>query len=133
MDCILFLKLPVVHQNEFLDPLARVNFPGIEIAARIRHYLMKPMKLPGIAAIVPCLAQDSTMLSLEGPDDVVLAVGYQQKLLVLVSREYKLPDRTVPSVSGRSVNSLTNLPGLENTCMRSLTRSHTYTRPSREM
>jgi hypothetical protein len=86
----------VVHQNEFLDPLARVNFPGIEIAARIRHYLMKPMKLPGIAAIVPCLAQDNTILSPEGPDDVVLAVGYQQKLLVLVSREYKLPDRTVP-------------------------------------
>jgi hypothetical protein len=84
VGCILFLRLPVVHQNEFLDPLARINFPGIETTGRIRHYLMKPMKLPGIAAIVPCLAQDNAILSPEGPDDVVLAVGYQQKLLVLV-------------------------------------------------
>ena len=75
VDCISPLRRPAVHQNEFLDPLAGVNFPGIEMPVRIRHYLMKPMKLPGIGAVVPCLAQDSAILLPESPDDVVLAVG----------------------------------------------------------
>ena len=34
---ISFLQFPAVHQNEFLKSLAGINFPGIEIAARIRN------------------------------------------------------------------------------------------------
>src|ERR1700677_1624760 len=52
------------------------------------------MELPGIAAVVPRVALNGPVLSPNGPNDVVFAVGYQQKLLALVGRKRKLPSRT---------------------------------------
>src|ERR1700734_1015754 len=52
------------------------------------------MKLPGIAAVVPCLALNDSVVSTDGPNDVVFTVGYQQKRLALVGRKRELPGRT---------------------------------------
>ena len=96
MNLHLLPRFPAVHQNEFLKPFASVNFPGIEIAARIRNQLVKPMKLPGIAAVVSRLALNGPVFSPNGPNDIVFTVGYQQKLLALVGRKRELPYRTDP-------------------------------------
>ena len=65
------------------------------------------MELPGIAAVVPGLAQHGAIVSPESPYNVVFAVGYQQKLLLLVGRERELPYRTYPQ-SFRAQSELLN-------------------------
>src|SRR5258707_116402 len=75
----------------------RGSFTG---SIRIGRDLMDPVKLPRIAAVVPGLAQHDPILSSQGPDDVVLAVGHQQKLLLLVDRKSELPHRTYPQCFG---------------------------------
>src|SRR5712692_5482279 len=89
-----FLRLPAVHQNEFLYSLSRVHFSRIQAALGIRRDLMDPVKLPRIAAVVPGLAHHGAILAPEGPDDVVLPVGHQQKLLLRVGRKRELPHGT---------------------------------------
>jgi hypothetical protein len=71
---------------------------------------MKPMELPGTAAVVPGLAQHGAIVSPESPYDVVLAVGYQQKLLVLVGRKRELPYRTDPQCFRAQSELLNELP-----------------------
>jgi len=110
MNSHLLLRFPAVHQNEFLKPFASVNFPGIEIAARIRNQLVKPMKLPGIAAVVPRLALNGPVVSPNGPNDIVFTVGYQQKLLALVGRKRELPYRTDPQRFRAQSELLNELP-----------------------
>src|SRR5271155_3055846 len=68
------------------------------------------MELPGIASVVPCLAQRGAIVSPESPNDVVLAVGYQQKLLVLVGRKRELPDGTYPPCFGAQSELLKEFP-----------------------
>ena len=54
------------------------------------------MELPGIAAVVPGLSLNDSIVSPDGPNDVVFTVGYQQKRLALVGRKRELPYRTDP-------------------------------------
>ena len=54
------------------------------------------MELSGIAAVVPRLSQNDSIVSPDGPNDVVFTVGYQQKRLALVGRKRELPCRTHP-------------------------------------
>src|SRR5579859_6219246 len=92
-DSFSLLWLPAVQQNEFLNSLSRVHLSGIQTPLGIRRDLVDPVKLPRVAALVPGLAQHGAILPPQRPDDAVLAVGQQQKLLLFIDRKRKLPHR----------------------------------------
>jgi len=80
-------------QDKFLNAFAGVDFSGIEIALGVGHDLMHPVKLAGVAAVVPGLADYGAVIAPQSPDDVVLAVRDKKKLLILVRGKRELPDR----------------------------------------
>src|SRR5260370_498321 len=50
-------------QNKFLNPFAGVDLPGIEIALRVGNDLVHPVKLAGVAAVVPRLAHERAIFA----------------------------------------------------------------------
>jgi hypothetical protein len=74
----------LVQQNELLNSFAGVDLSSIEIALRVGNYLMQPVKLAGVAAIVSRLAHDSAICASQCPDHIVPAVSDKQVFLILV-------------------------------------------------
>ena len=69
------MGLPGWLEDELLDAFAGVDFAGVEISVRIGDELVKPVELPGVAAVVAGLAEDGAVFATKGPDYVVFAVG----------------------------------------------------------
>ena len=84
-----------MDEHKLLDALAGIDFARIEVAVGIGGHLVHPVELAGVAAVVSGLAEDAAIAAQQRPNDVVLAVGDQQELLIAVAREGQLPDRSV--------------------------------------
>jgi hypothetical protein len=89
-------------EQEFLDPLARIHLTRVEIAVRIHSSLMHPVKLSCVAPVVTEARNDSTVVAVENPDDIVFAISDQQILLPGVMREFDCPDG--PVAEGRRMD-----------------------------
>src|SRR5215469_5926573 len=81
------------YQDELLDALTSVHFAGVQVALRVGHDLVHPMKLSRVAAAVSHLTDHRAVFAPYSPDHVVLAVVDKQKFLVFVGGTRKLPDR----------------------------------------
>src|SRR5260370_37693101 len=57
----------LVLQNEFLNAFAGVDLPGVEIALRVGHDLVPPVKLAAGSAVVPRLARARSMFASSWP------------------------------------------------------------------
>ena len=81
-------------QDKLLYSFAGVHFAGIQIPLRIRYYLMHPMKLSCVPAVVSRLPHDAPIPPSHGPNHIVLSVSDQQKFLMFVDRKRELPNRS---------------------------------------
>src|SRR5205085_6787791 len=68
---------------------------GINVALGIDSHGMDPVELSGIAAAAPELPDHGTVVALQHPDFIVLAVGREQVSLLRVGPDRDIPHRAV--------------------------------------
>src|ERR1700756_4935085 len=64
------------NEHEFLDALGVIDLARVQVSVRIRGDLVHPVKLSGIAAAMPSLAQNISVVALENPQNVVFSVSH---------------------------------------------------------